>query len=354
MTSRATVGDARIAAREVCTNQGFKSLIPKKGIDNFFLFYQLQRSREAYKVYGIGSTFLEVSKKDTEQFKVLLPNALSEQQAISKILSTIDQTIAHTEALIQKYQQIKTGLMHDLFTRGITSDGKLRPPREQAPELYKETAIGWIPREWEAKKLGNILAESGGYLQTGPFGSQLHAHEYTFEGVPVVMPQDINDGKISIAEITRIPENRAEILHRHRLKVGDIIIARRGELSRASAITDLEKSWICGTGCFLLRLGGSALDTKFFSYAYRHDLVQRQVVGLAVGSTMPSLNNSVMSALYFPHINIDEQNRISARIEIVEQEVETLNRQKRKLTKQKSGLMQDLLTGKVPVTLSES
>jgi type I restriction enzyme, S subunit len=120
------------------------------------------------------------------------------------------------------------------------------------------------------------------------------------------------------------------MLHRHRLKVGDIIIARRGELSRASAITDLEKSWICGTGCFLLRLGGSNLDARFFSLAYRHDLVQRQVSGLAVGTTMASLNNSVMSALYFPHVKIDEQNRISARIEIVEHEIETLNGDKGK------------------------
>jgi type I restriction enzyme, S subunit len=103
-----------------------------------------------------------------------------------------------------------------------------------------------------------------------------------------------------------------------------------------------------------LRLGGSNLDAKFFSYAYRHDSIQRQVLGLAVGTTMPSLNNSVMSALYFPHIQINEQNRISARIEIVEQEIENLNGQNRKLTKQKSGLMYDLLTGKIPVTLSES
>ena len=118
--------------------------------------------------------------------------------------------------------------MHDLFTRGIGVDGKLRPPRDQAPELYKESAIGWIPREWEASRLKDILKDSGGYLQTGPFGSQLHAHEYTFEGVPFVMPQNINNGKIDEVGTARIMETRARSLHRHRLKIGDIIIARRG------------------------------------------------------------------------------------------------------------------------------
>ena len=96
--------------------------------------------------------------------------------------------------------------MHDLFTRGIGADGKLRPPREQAPELYKESAIGWIPKEWEALRLRDILEESGGKLQTGPFGSQLHAYEYTLEGVPFVMPQNIINGKIDELGIARIPE----------------------------------------------------------------------------------------------------------------------------------------------------
>ena len=149
MTSRATVGDARIAEREVCTNQGFKSLIPNKKIDCLFLFYQMQRCREAYKVFGIGSTFLEINKKDTERFEFLLPNDLVEQKAISRILDCLDQAIEKTEALIHKYQQIEAGLMHDLFTRGLTANGKLRPPREQAPDLYQETPIGWIPKEWE-------------------------------------------------------------------------------------------------------------------------------------------------------------------------------------------------------------
>ena len=110
MTSRATVGDARIAAREVCTNQGFKSLIPNRDIDGLFLFYQMQRCREAYKVYGIGSTFLEVSKKDTERFELLLPNDLVEQQAISKILDCVDLAGGSTVEIIHKYQQIKAGV----------------------------------------------------------------------------------------------------------------------------------------------------------------------------------------------------------------------------------------------------
>ncbi|MDQ7074089.1 MAG: hypothetical protein Q9O24_02825 [Gammaproteobacteria bacterium] len=86
-----------------------------------------------------------------------------------KFLQTIDQTIEKTEALIEKYQQIKAGLMHDLFTRGITADGKLRPPREQAPELYQETSTGWIPKDWGYDLLDNLTERGSGHTPNKNF-----------------------------------------------------------------------------------------------------------------------------------------------------------------------------------------
>lgn len=197
------------------------------------------------------------------------------QRRIAEILSTLDEAIEQTEALIAKHQQIKVGLMHDLFTRGVTPDGQLLPTCKQAPDLYKESPLGWVPKEWGVKRLGGILRRYGGYLQTGPFGSQLHAHEYQVEGVPVVMPQDINDGLISIGQIARIHEGRAEELVRHRMRIGDIVIARRGDLSRAVAISSSEQGWVCGTGCFLLRLGQSTLRPDYAAYVYRQNFIQR-------------------------------------------------------------------------------
>ncbi len=327
------------------------AVVPEKGVDVRWLYYSLlnfdlTKLNEATGVPSISRDWLN---------KIRFFNPDKEQKRkIGMILQGVDQAIEKTEALIEKYQQIKAGLMHDLFTRGIGADGKLRPPREQAPELYQQTPIGWIPKEWHPLKLKDILKDSGGYLQTGPFGSQLHAHEYTYEGVPVVMPQDINDGKVDAISIARITEHRAQSLLKHRLKVDDIIIARRGELSRAAAIEDLERDWVCGTGCFLLRLGGSNLDARFFSHMYRYAMVQRQVAGLAVGSTMPSLNNEIMGKLIFPYMSKEEQSAIAGKVELTEARITTLQSELIKLNKQKSGLMHDLLTGKVPVNVDQA
>ena len=120
-----------------------------------------------------------------ESFKVPAIAKL-EQTKIAEILSTVDQAIEQTEALTAKQQRIKTGLMQDLLTRGIDENGNLRS--EETHE-FKDSPLGRIPVEWDVKRLGIALRRICGFLQTGPFGSQLHAHEYVHEGVPVVMPQ---------------------------------------------------------------------------------------------------------------------------------------------------------------------
>jgi type I restriction enzyme S subunit len=124
-------------------------------------------------------------------------------------------------------------------------------------------------------------------------------------------------------------------------------------LSRAAAVNESESNWICGTGCFLLRLGNTNLNHFFFSQVYRHDIIQRQVAGMQVGSTMPSLNNNVMSRLFFPFPDSDEQTQISKRLNVAEEKICSLQNHAKKLQQQKLGLMQDLLTGKVPVKVDE-
>lgn len=94
----------------------------------------------------------------SEYMKMPIPAfALPQQRRIAEILSTVDEAIEATEALITKYQQIKSGLMHDLFTRGVTPDGRLRPPHTEAPDLYKESPLGPIPKEWRVGEIGRLF-----------------------------------------------------------------------------------------------------------------------------------------------------------------------------------------------------
>jgi len=353
IVTRTGVGKLAIAPCNIAISQDITGFyVDENQATPEFLYHRMRRGVEDLKKLNQGTSINGIIRADLVNYLVELP-PLPQQRRIAEILTTVDEAMEQTEALIAKYQQLQAGLMHDLFTRGVTAAGQLRPTRAQAPQLYKNSPLGWIPKEWEVKRLGEILKEVGGYLQTGPFGSQLHAHEYQHEGVPVVMPQDINDGVISTEQIAKITERRAVELSRHRMKIGDVVIARRGDLSRAGVISAPEEGWVCGTGCFLLRLGRARLHADFAALIYRHDFTQRQITGMAVGTTMPSLNNTVMERLYFPFCSPDEQLRITERLEKLDQVLRLAQKNISKLRQEKQGLMQDLLTGRKRVTLNE-
>lgn len=270
-----------------------------------------------------------------------------EQIKIAEILSTVDRAIEQTEALITKQQRIKTGLMQDILTRGIDEHGNLR---SEQTHQFKDSPLGRIPVEWEDTDFGQIFAKYGGHVQTGPFGSQLHSHEYVSEGIPVVMPQDIPGSQVSTAEIAHITEQKANSLARHRLIPGDLVFARRGDLSRCAVIQEEHRGWLCGTGCLLMRPPARALSPRWTAETYRFTTTQVQVAVHAVGSTMPNLNTGIIMKLRFSRPGIEEQMRIEERLRAAEGFEISVFTFLQKLRSLKTALMQDLLTGKKRVT----
>ena len=346
LSVRAPVGRLNVANRDYVIGRGLAALNGTRVTQDFLEhFLVLQEPR--FRLASQGSTFEAINSSELKQWPILHPKDKAEQAKIAEVLSTVDLAIEDTEALIAKQQRIKTGLMQDLLTRGIDEHGNLR---SEHTHEFKDSPLGRIPVEWEVMTLGAMLKRARGNLQTGPFGSQLHAHEYVHEGTPVIMPQDILNGQISTSLIARIPEWRANELRRHRLLPNDIVFSRRGDLSRASGIGEREAGWICGTGCFLLRVSADTIDSTWLANVYRHHNVQRQVDTNAVGSTMPSLNNAVMENLTIAFPKANEQKEIVRRCEAAEDGIASTFDQLAKMRALKRGLMQDLLTGNRRVT----
>lgn len=166
--------------------------------------------------------------------------------------------------------------------------------------------------EWTETTLGNLCESGGGNIQTGPFGSQLHASDYVPDGIPSVMPQNIGENVIIEEGIARITPADAHRLSRYLLRAGDIVYSRRGDVERRALVQDREEGWLCGTGCLRVRLGISA-DPKFISYYLGDPGPRSWIVQHAVGATMPNLNTSILGALPLrvPK-NIGEQRFIAA------------------------------------------
>lgn len=118
MSSRATIGERCINTVPMTTNQGFKSLVCKDGINNEFIYYYVDILKEKLMGLASGSTFLEVSKKVVEDIKVVIPS-LEEQEKIASILSEVDKKIDDYENKKQKLEELKKGLMQQLLTGNI-------------------------------------------------------------------------------------------------------------------------------------------------------------------------------------------------------------------------------------------
>jgi type I restriction enzyme S subunit len=127
LCSRATIGEVRIAGREICTNQGFKSLVCKPGVSNEFLYYKLLTMKSQIVERAIGSTFLEISKKDTAALELSAPEHV-EQTAIAEVLSDMDAELAALEQRRDKTRALKQGMMQELLTgrTRLVESGKLR------------------------------------------------------------------------------------------------------------------------------------------------------------------------------------------------------------------------------------
>ncbi|WP_295622645.1 restriction endonuclease subunit S [uncultured Lamprocystis sp.] len=336
----------RVPAR-VWASDNTLTLKPKSHVDSDFAHFLLI-SAKPWELATVTAQPL-VTQSNLGCLRVCLPSH-SEQRAIACILDTLDTAIHETEAIIAKLKAVKQGLLRDLLARGIDANGELRRPQAEAPHLYKQSPLGFIPKGWEEITLGEIARRSGGLLQTGPFGSQLHAHEYTIEGIPVVMPQDMVGGELSVENIARITERKASALARHRVKPNDLLFSRRGDLSRCIAINDQHLGWVCGTGCLLARLPRSDVNGNWLAQVYQQPVTQSQVMGRAVGSTMANLNTSILAAISIGRPAVNEQDEIARRVASASLRIRAEEQALQKLRLEKAGLMDDLLTGRVRVT----
>src|SRR5690606_36011480 len=129
-------------------------------LDAAFLGQALQSEgcTRQYDNFMSGSALRRLVLRDIRSITVPLPQA-KHQRAIAQVLDTLDTASHESEAIVAKLKVVKRGLLHDLLTRGIDANGELRPPQAEAPHLYKESPLGWIPQGWALKTLGQILSE---------------------------------------------------------------------------------------------------------------------------------------------------------------------------------------------------
>ena len=114
LSSRATVGECSIAENECTTNQGFQSLIPKKNVNNEFLYYLAQTQKRHFIKYASGSTFLEISNSEIKKTKCAVPS-IEEQTEIATFLSAIDRKIEVQNKIIKHRKSLIFSLVIEIL-----------------------------------------------------------------------------------------------------------------------------------------------------------------------------------------------------------------------------------------------
>lgn len=179
---------------------------------------------------------------------------------------------------------------------------------------------------WQLTTLGKALHDGGGKIQTGPFGSQLHAADYVTSGIPCIMPANMKNNRVDLTNIAFISEADAKRLSHHIVQEGDIVYSRRGDVTQKALIRKSESGYFCGTGCLLIR-PGQAIDPAFLTYHLSTPSNQNWIVKHAVGATMPNLNTTILSSvpLNLPSTK-DEQTKIATVLSAIDAKVDCNNR----------------------------
>lgn len=179
--------------------------------------------------------------------------------------------------------------------------------------------------KWTRTTLRDIVSSGKGKIQTGPFGSQLHASDYVASGIPCIMPANMRSNRVDLTDIAFISPKDAARLSQHIVREGDIIYSRRGDVTQKALIREEEAGYFCGTGCLLVR-PGTEIDSAFLTYQLSTPSSQKWIVKQAVGATMPNLNTSILSE--FP-LSVPEkrtQKRIASILSALDDKIACNNR----------------------------
>lgn len=333
MTTRATIGECVINMIPMATNQGFTNFICNERVYNEYLYYALCRHKIDFERLGSGSTFKEVSKRTIRSFKVMLP-PLPEQRKIAAILSSVDEAIEKTEAIIEQTETVKKGLMQQLLTRGI---GHIR---------FKQTEIGEIPEEWEVRLLEQVCERIFVGIATST------TENYATEGVPILRNQNIKEDMLEITELLYITPEFSERNKSKKLVRGDVLTVRTGYPGITCVVPDRFEG--CHTFTTLVSRPQKEILNSYFLSRYINSYEgKRFVFGGKAGGAQQNLNVSIMKKLPVPIPPLQEQQQIVDILSSVDHKITKEHSYLTQLQTLKKGLMQVLLTGKVRVKVDE-
>ncbi len=337
-----TVGSVAFLEKSAYTNEAIAAFEPNSHLDLRFWAYAAPIFIPKYGRENIYGALL-LNQELISSVRYVAPK-IAEQEQIAAFLDhetgKIDALIEEQRRLIELLKEKRQAVISHAVTKGLDPNVPMKDPGVEW--------LGEVPAHWDVVPLG-LLARK---IQTGPFGSQLHSHEYVEGGVPVINPSSIVDGCIVPDKRSTVGRVVVERLNHHKLVENELVVGRRGEMGRCAVVSCKEAGWLCGTGSMKVSLS-ERVDPWFLSHFMRIPLVRGLLQLESVGSTMDNLNPELLSRVRVPIPPIAEQRHLVARIEENADQTSRLINEAVKgselLLGRRSSLISAAVTGKIDV-----
>ena len=322
MSFKLTIGRVARAGIDLYTNEAIAALVPLNGqIDNDFLYYALP--------IAVGKTETDQAVKGATLNKkklndvIFLHPSLPEQKKIAAVLSSVDDAIQATQAVIDQTRRIKQGLLQQLLTRGI---GHTR---------FKQTEIGEIPETWKVATTGQICTS----IVPG------RDKPKCFNGdIPWLTISDIDGLKVNESKLgLKVTKKELQQVNGKTVPKDAVLMTCVGTFGivavagRELVMNQQLHGFVCGSEVLPLYLC-LVLQTK-----------ESEMKKISGQTTIPYLNKAKCESIRVPLPPIIEQNQIVYKIVSIEENINANKKYLDGLSSLKRGLMQDLLTGRMRV-----
>ncbi|MEK5326109.1 restriction endonuclease subunit S [Aeribacillus sp. FSL M8-0254] len=286
-----------------------------------------------YKLRAKTGTVTNLHLEEIRELDIAVPS-IKEQRKIAAILSSVDEAIEKTEAIIEQTEKVKKGLMQQLLTKGI------------GHTKFKKTEIGEIPEEWEVKRLDEIAKVSGG--KRLPKGKSLTSVKNDH---PYIRVADMQEDGISLENIQYVPTDVAKSIRRYTVNAGDIYISVAGTLGLVGIVPpELDGANLTENAD---RISNIKCNNIFLKYVLQSDLIQSIIEREKTISAQPKLALTRIKGFLIPIPSVEEQKKIADILLAVEKKLKSEKQKHVQLLLIKKGLMQVLLTGKVRVKVDD-
>jgi len=312
-----------------------------------------QETRLEAELKSTGTTRRRINLSTLKTVSVFAP-PLPEQQRIAEILDALDEAIRKTEQVIAKLQQMKQGLLHDLLTRGINEHGELRDPQRH-PEQFKDSPLGRIPKEWEVRRLVDLLANVDPAMRSGPFGSALLKQELVSSGVPLLGIENVHVEHF-IGDFTRfVTPKKALELSRYLVRPRDVMITIMGTVGRCALVPDGMERALSSKHVWTITFDQAVYSPFLACVQLNHARWALEHLGRdEQGGIMSAIRAETLRTLRLPTPPFHEQQMIEGVLLEHYRRISTESVSLDKLRLLKQGLMDDLLTGRVRVNVQEA